>query len=146
MRSGEFNGRTPRNVVGGGARGSGSEFNSAKIPERRPAPEQYASSKVEETKRFSETRDTRSKDRGGRSASSDSKSNRSAKQAQKMTQNVVRNAVVMVTGTTTVLANTVMPEIKDTFYEVFEIEPPAIVETQNADGGGAGQSQESSAS
>ena len=120
------NNRKPKNAVGAGKRASGNEFNTSLKRERHPEPPQYPTSKVDERKQFSESRDARPKESGNRSQSSSSDSNssrsnssssrsssssNSMKQMQSAAKTVVQNTVVMVAGTTTVLANTVMPEL-----------------------------------
>ena len=101
MRSGQFNNRKPRNAVGAGRRSSGNEFNTALKRERHPEPPQYPTSKVDERKRYSESRDARPKRSESRSQSSSrssSQSSRSMKSAQNMTQGFVRSAVGMMAG------------------------------------------------
>ena len=152
MRSGQFNNRKPRNAVGAGARSSGNEFNTSLKRERHPEPPQYPTSKVDERKQFSETRDARPKksenrsqssSSRGESSSSSSKSrstsrSRSMKQMQNAARNVVRNTVVMVGGGATVLANTTMPQLKEAF-PILEVnalvDPPAVVEQVEQSGG-----------
>ena len=153
MRSGQYNNRKPKNAVGAGKRASGNEFNTSLKRERHPEPPQYPTSKVDERKQFSESRDARPKESGNRSqsSSSDSSSSRSnsssskssrsnsgtnsMKQMQSAARTVVQNTVVMVAGTTTVLANTVMPELKTTISETFHIDLPtfAVVEEQSGE-------------
>lgn len=149
MRLGQYNNRKPKNAVGAGKQSSGNEFNSSLKRERHPEPPQYPTSKVDERKKVSESRDARPKESGSRSQSSSSRSSSSrressssskssasrnsasnnVKQMQNAARSVVRSTVVMVGGTTTVLANTVMPELKTTISETFHIEVPTIVET-----------------
>ena len=134
MRSGQFNNRRPRNAVGAGKRSSGNEFNTSRKRERRPEPSEFPTKEVKEWEQFPEMRDARPtqfEDLSLSSSSESRSSSRSIKQMRKAARNVVRNTVVMVAGTTTVLANTVMPELKTAIAEAFYPEPPAVVETVN---------------
>lgn len=99
MRKGQFNSRTPRNVIRGGSRGD--QFNSAHKKERHDEPPQFAASDVEEIRRVSETKDTRpdrSQNKDRDTGSRSSKNGSSGKAARNATNTLVRQAVIMVAG------------------------------------------------
>lgn len=115
MRAGQFNNRKPRNVIGAGGCSSGDEFNSSLKRERHPEPPQYATSKVDERKRYSESKDARSKRSDSRAQSRNSsrrERTQSAKSAQNMTRSFVRSAAGMLAGAV-IVANTYQTAVEE---------------------------------
>ena len=133
MRTGQFNRRTPRNVVGANVRQSKDSFNKAHKKETKADPPQFASSQVEEHRRFSETRDSRPNHSSSSSSSQNSRSSSrgsgSRTNVQSMTKGFVRSVVGMTAGAVMVTNSyTTMVEARDLERAMAADQAAAIVE------------------
>ena len=127
MRSGQFNNRKPRNAVGAGKRSPGNEFNTSLKRERHPQPPEFPTSRIEERKRFSETRDARPNKSGysARPGSSRGTSKNRGNRARNMTKSFVRQVVGMLAGAV-VVTNTYQVAVAEREAEkAKELDPPA---------------------
>ena len=99
MKTRAFNDKTPRNAIRGSKHGS--EFNTSHKTERKKLALPYYAAIIAEHQRFSEFIDTKSNE-AEKSSSRSEKSKRRKKAAKNLPNTFVRQAVVMVVGTTLV--------------------------------------------
>ena len=103
MRVDEYRKRPPKNKIGGGPKKKDEYNHSPSRSEwRRKEPDQFASSKVEETPRFSESKDVTSKAQKSSNRSSESKNSKKNKSSTK-SSNLMRNVVGLAAGSVVVV-------------------------------------------
>lgn len=146
MRVGQFNRRTPRNVIRGRKRSAGNKFNSSFKNERHPNPQQYAGKKVKEFNRVPEMKDLRARQSGEERGQSLAEQKQNRQRPKGRTQDMARKfarQIVSLAAGSVIITSSYQSMVEARNAERNKIPDQIVVVSDDTDpaDGGTGQAQ-----